>query len=171
MTLDSFVCSFPSQVWDISVSNLWCITELMQLERSIDGIATTKITRGILTWLSSVKSSLHLIQSFNRSSSNFSSQWSFSCQVFCKTLFAGNRTGPIIPRGSRIELNVDKHPLLVSFLSCPDDGNVLTPTVSVTTFHYCLRTLSIGSLSRSRFLIVLSSVGWQPIHPWRSKWI
>ena len=31
-------------------------------------------------------------------------------------------------------------------------------------FHCCPRALSIGSLSRSRFLIVLSSAGWQPIH-------
>ena len=72
---------------------------------------------------------------------------------------SNNTISPIIPRGSRIELNVDKHPRLVCFLSCPDDSDALTPNISVTTFHYCPRALSMESLSRSRFLIVLSSAG------------
>ena len=63
-----------------------------------------------------------------------------------------------------MELNVDKHLCRVSFPGRPDGGDVLTTNVSVSMFHCCLRALSIGSLSRSRFLIVLSSAGWQPIH-------
>ena len=83
--------------------------------------------------MSSVKFSFHLFQSFNKSSGNVSSQRSFSYQVFCKTLFAGNWTGPIIPRGSKIELNVDKHLRRVSFPGRPDGGDVLTTNVSVST--------------------------------------
>ena len=95
--------------------------------------------------LSSVKSSFHLFQAFNKSSGNVSSQWRFSCQVVCKTLFAGNRTGPIITRGSKIELNLDKHRRRVSFPGRPDVGDVLTPNVSVSRFHCGPRALSIGN--------------------------
>ena len=73
------------------------------------------------------------------------------------TLLVGSSTGPIISSGSNVELIVYKHPLLVSLFICFDYRATLTPNVSVLVSHCNLSALSIGSLSKSRLLTVLSS--------------
>ena len=73
------------------------------------------------------------------------------------TLLVGSSTGPIISSGSNVELIVDKHPLLASLFICFDYRATLTPNVSVLVSHCNLSALSIGSLSKSRLLTVLSS--------------
>ena len=108
----------------------------------------------MLTRLRNTNSSFHFFQPFNKSSGNLSSQGSFSCQVFYITLLAGSRTGPNMPSGSKVELIIDKHPRLVSSFNCFCGSDTLTPV-----FHYSPSALSMGSLSRSRFLTVLSSAG------------
>ena len=113
----------------------------------------------MLTPLSNTNSSFHFFQPFNMSSGNLSSQWSFNFQVFSITLLAGSRTGPNIPSGSKVELIVDKHPRLVSSFNCLCGSDTFTPNESVSVSHCNPSALSIGSLSRSRFLTVLSSAG------------
>ena len=114
----------------------------------------------ILSHFSPSHNPLSFFTWFNNSQRCRSVEYSYKVRIFATRFASVNNTiSLIIPRGSRVELNVDKHPRLVWFLSCPNDSHVLTPNISVKTFHYCPRALSMGSLSRSRFLIVLSSAG------------
>lgn len=64
-----------------------------------------------------------------------------------------------MPSGSNVELIVDKHPRLVSSSNCFGDSDTFTPNVSVSVSHCSPSARSIGSLSKSRFLMVLSSAG------------
>ena len=74
-------------------------------------------------------------------------------------LLAHSSTRRIMPRGSNVELRVDKRPLLVSSFLSVDVCNTITLKVSVSVSHCKPSDLSMGSLSRSKFFHVLSSAG------------
>ena len=74
-------------------------------------------------------------------------------------ILADSSTGLVMPRGSNVELRVDKHPLLVSSFLSVGVCDTITLKVSVSVSHCKLSDLLMGSLSRSKFFKFLSSAG------------